>query len=282
MTMFTDSAPIYGQDPQIVRVNGMYYMVEALHEEMIVMHTFESLDSMEDRTTQLIWDSADEHQLWSPELHFIDGHWFIYYSASDGRNANHRTKVLGSASFPWGPYFFSTQVGPDRWGIDMSIFRHAGNRYAVWSGWEHEDNSGEEYPQHLYIARMTSPVEIGERVLLASPQHPWESSIAPILEGPQAAHAPDGTLYLFYAANASWTVDYSVGVMELAGQDPMNPLSWVRARNPLLSNAGHGHPVGDRFVYHRKMSQFPGWQDREIVTAPFEWRFGNYPRIGEQ
>ena len=34
--------------------------------------------------------------LWAPEIHSIDGRWYIYFAASDGNNANHRVFVLVS------------------------------------------------------------------------------------------------------------------------------------------------------------------------------------------
>ncbi len=35
-------------------------------------------------------------QIWAPELHFIKSHWYLYYTASDGMDENHRLYVLES------------------------------------------------------------------------------------------------------------------------------------------------------------------------------------------
>lgn len=42
--------------------------------------------------------TAYSQELWAPELHYIDGAWYIYVAADDGNNANHRMYVLKSTS----------------------------------------------------------------------------------------------------------------------------------------------------------------------------------------
>lgn len=263
MNTFDDSRPLYGQDPHVTKRNGELILCESQDEERIALSY---LLKGGGKLTQIILDRPWEHQVWAPELHQIDGLWYIYYSSSDGNNCNHQTMVLGAGMNPFGPYHFSAPIGEDIWGIDMTVFTWKGKRYAVWSGWA---NHGDEFPQHLYIAPMISPVEIGPRILLDSPVFDWEMSIAPIMEGPQA-WKEDGKLYLLYSANASWMPEYSTGLLELAGEDPLNPRHWIKCPWPLMTNAGHGHIVDDLFIHHRKMSTMPGWDDREIVMIPKE------------
>ncbi|MFM7921198.1 MAG: family 43 glycosylhydrolase, partial [Planctomycetaceae bacterium] len=98
----------------------------------------------------LVWQAPDSgpcsREVWAPELHFLDDHWYIYFAASDGRNENHQAFVLQSAGTdPFGEY---TLHGPLQtgeradadakpiWAIDMTVLQLAGRRYAVWSGWD--------------------------------------------------------------------------------------------------------------------------------------------------
>jgi len=37
---------------------------------------------------------ANSDNVWAPELHLIDGKWFIYFAADDGDNDNHRMWAL--------------------------------------------------------------------------------------------------------------------------------------------------------------------------------------------
>lgn len=263
MKIFNDNRPLFGQDPHLTKVNDKWILCESVDEKHVRL-SYLDLEQKKRVFHQVVWENESEQQLWAPELHRIDGLWYIYYASSNGENHTHRTMVAGAAMNPFGPYNFSVPVGPDVWGIDMNVFAWKGQRYAVWSGWQ---NNKDEFPQHLFIAPMISPVEIGERTLLASPYLQWQLSVAPILEGPQA-FVDYGTLYILYSANASWKQEYSTGILELVGENPLNPLHWVECPWPLMTNAGHGMMTSEHFVYHRKMSNLAGWADREIVTIP--------------
>lgn len=260
MNPFKDKRPTYGQDPHVTMVGGVPLLIESVEEERITISPLESLQSPVRINSAVVWEDSEEHQVWAPELHYVDGLWYIYYSFSDGNNKNHRPYVLQAPHF-LGPYWKLGRVGPDIWGIDMTRFDWwDGNSYAVWSGWE---NNGDEFPQHLYIARMYGPTTMGERVRLSVPELDWEKSIAPILEGPQV-WMQDGKLSILYSGNASWKQEYSTGLLTLVGGDPLNPGDWEKRTEPLFQNAGHGCVVEDYFIHHRKISAFPGWSDREI------------------
>jgi GH43 family beta-xylosidase len=59
----------------------------------------------------------------------------------------------------------------DRWAIDTSVFENDGKLYAIWSGWEADENG----TQNIYIARLKNPWTVeGKRVMLSTPQFPWE------------------------------------------------------------------------------------------------------------
>ncbi len=254
---------MYGQDPYVTKSSPFYLLCESIEEERIAISLMDSLECPERLDTTVVWDNPTERQVWAPELHFINGLWYIYYTASDGDNCNHRTYVLQAPHY-YGPYLDLGMVGPDIWGIDMTIFDWwDGNKYTVWSGW---NKNNDEFPQNLYIAIMETPWRIGERTQLAVPEYAWEKSIAPILEGPQV-WMHDGLLSILYSANASWKQEYSTGVLTMVGGNPMNPQHWVKRTTPLFQNAGHGCVIDGYFVYHRKLSAFPGWNDREIVST---------------
>lgn len=260
MNLFKDSRPLYGSDPHVTNYKGNLILCESQDDERIILSHY--VDGSR-RGTEVVWEHPDEHQVWAPELHQINGLWFIYYAASNGDNKNHRMKVIGAATDPFGPYNFSERIGPDRWTIDMTTFTWKDQRYAVWSG---QVNPESDFPQNLFIASMTSPVEINSYWwLLAQPDFDWEMSIEPILEGPQI-FKENGKLYLLYSANASWKPEYSTGILELSGTNPLNMWHWTKCPWPLKRNAGHGMIVDDMFVYHQKMSTMPGWTDRKIVT----------------
>ena len=82
------------------------------------------------------WNGPASKEVWAPELHSINGRWYIYFAASDGENKNHRAWVLESrGSNPFGPYSLHGPLytGDDpnlsvqnRWAIDLTVFEDAG------------------------------------------------------------------------------------------------------------------------------------------------------------
>lgn len=288
---FRERRPFPGQDPWVVAHDGSLLLVQSAGgNRRIVIKRFRDLERMDRNVETVIWTptapGAHYRQVWAPELHHIDGRWYVYFSASDGRTANQRTYALAGDD-PLGPYEMLGQVrDPDHdvWAIDLTVFTHAGRHYAVWSGWEGADDG---FPQNLYIAPMSNPWTIcGERRCLSRPQYDWETTVAPVNEGPEVVRDPRaGRLFLLYAADASWTQAYKMGLLEWTGGDVADPRSWRKSPLPWFTGGGHGcvvdTPAGSRLVYHRKVTDHPGWSDREIRWAPVVWSVDGYPVVDQ-
>jgi GH43 family beta-xylosidase len=284
---FRERRPFPGQDPWVVAHDGALLLVQAAcGNRRIVVKRFTDLDRMDRNVETVIW-SATGHtcRLWAPELHHIEGRWYVYFAASDGRAATHRMYAL-VADDPLGPYRSLGPVcdpGHDVWAIDLTVFAHFGRLYGVWSGW---DGPADGFPQNLYIAPMSNPWTIsGERRCLSRPEHDWEMSVAPVNEGPEVVRPPgSGRLFLLYAADASWTQAYKTGLLEWTGGDVTDPTSWRKLARPFFTGGGHGcvvdTPAGSRLVYHRKLTGDPGWADREICSAPLSWDADGFPSVG--
>src|SRR5688572_22246177 len=139
--IFADPEPFPGQDPWIVQHEGSMLLIQAAeNDRRIVVRRFTDLEHMHRCREKVIWeppeDSDHGEQIWAPELHEIAGRWYVYYSASDGYGRNHRTYVL-EADGPLGPYKEAGRIYDprhDTWAIDLTVLRHEGHLYAVWSG----------------------------------------------------------------------------------------------------------------------------------------------------
>ncbi len=283
---FRERRPFPGQDPWVVSHDGSFLLVQSAGgNRRIVVKRFDDPNHMERNVETLIWAPGPPgpplRHVWAPELHLVDGRWYVYFSASDGPRENHRSYAL-VADEPLGPY---TLLGPvsdpnhDFWSIDLTVFEHEGRLYAAWSGW---DGPHDGFPQNLYVAPMSDPWTIcGERVCVSRPELEWELSVAPVNEGPEVVRHPEtGRLFMLYSADASWTHSYKMGLLEWTGGDILDPTSWHKLPGPLITGGGHGCVVetseGSRLVYHRKLTSHPGWADREIRWAPVTWDTG-YP-----
>ncbi len=286
---FRERRPFPGQDPWVVAHDGSLLLVQSAGgNRRIVVKKFTDLSRMDRNHESVIWTPRDSsrhlRQVWAPELHQIDGRWYVYFSAGDGTPGSHRTYAL-VADDPLGPYW---ELGPitdpahDVWAIDLTVFPLGDRLYAVWSGWE---NAMDGFPQNLYIAPMSNPWTIsGERSCISRPEHAWEMSSAAVNEGPEVIrHPATGRLFVLYSADASWTQCYKMGLLEWTGGEVLDPASWAKLPTPFFTGGGHGcvvdTPAGSYLVYHRKISGDPGWADREILSVPFAWNADGYPTL---
>ncbi len=293
---FTNPVCESGADPWVVRWRGAYYYCHSRAGSVCVSRA-ERLHEVGRRPAAVVWAPAPgrpySRHLWAPELHHLDGRFYIYVAADDGRNRTHRMYVLrGHAEDPQRPFELLGRIADpaDRWAIDGTVLTLAeGRRYFVWSGWEGEANVA----QSLYIAPMSEPWTIdGCRVRISSPEHPWEANDRPhVNEGPSVLRSRDGEVFLVYSAGGSWTDEYCLGLLRLVGADPMQPSSWVKARHPVFARSGQvfgpGHacfvrsPDGsqDWIVYHAARHKGAGWK-RDVRMQRFGWNSDGSPSFG--
>lgn len=197
---------------------------------------------------------------------------------------------------------------PDNcWAIDMTVLTVEGKHYAVWSGWDDYYVDAEAPMQWLYIAPMTfhkeKPyVRLGKRVLLSSPELPFEMKVdehISLLEGPSALYHGDD-VFILYSCRGSWTINYKMGQLRLKkGCDPMDPASWVKKEQPVFSglyesdNAGYlmggvGHasfttsPDDKEYWihYHSMKADGKGWSDRYAYMQKFTFDENGDPVFG--
>jgi GH43 family beta-xylosidase len=280
------------QDPQVVYAEGRYHYCESTAQGIFIRSAIR-LDLLARSTPVRIWAPSRRgpcsKNIWAPELHFLDGRWYVYFAADDGRNENHRMWVLASDdSNVRGRYSLQGCLDTQGWAIDGTVFRSGRQLYFVWSGWPGSTDG----QQNLYVSRMASPIELcGGRTLIASPNQAWERNAMPICEGPQVLQRGDRT-FIVYSASASWTADYCLGMLVHDGNgDFLHASSWrkvgqVFAKNDYACGVGHcgfvTAPDGtDWILYHAKTRQRPGWNDREVRAQPFHWTTSGYPMFGQ-
>ena len=284
-----EAAPDTGSaDPSVVLFRGYYYYCRALGDRAIGVARARRLQDIGAAPMVTVFrpgpDTDHGRELWAPELQRIRGRWYIYFAASDGVNAHHRMYALQAESDdPQGRYVLKGRVSDDsdRWAIDGVALELHGKLYFVWSGWPEATG---DFPQVLYIAAMRDPWTIaGRRHLIAAPEHAWERAVAAVLEGPEPI-VHRGRMHLVYSAGASWSDDYSLGLLEYRGGDPLHASSWrkqplpVFAKNPAARAFGVGHasfvrsPDGkeDWIVYHATDRPGAGWRARSVRAQPFQ------------
>ncbi len=287
-----------GADPWVVRDPNADRYLWCLSEgnRAIAIHTSARLTSFGEK--RIVWRAPESgpfsREVWAPELHFMDGHWHIYFAASDGDNQNHLAYVLRSeGEDPLGSYTLHGPLAtgdgangrsPNIWAIDMTPLEYNERLYAIWSGW---DAPGTDR-QFLYIAPMKSPTEMaGPRVRICpNDDHPWEFTEdngrgRGLNEGPQVLKQ-GGRTFVTYSCAGSWLPTYKLGLLELTGRDPLDPKSWTKSAEPAFQSTeetyGVGHscfvpsPDGSELwhVFHAKLDRNPGWR-RGVFLQPMRF-----------
>ncbi len=286
--------PPASADPWVVAHQGAYYYCESRNQNSIWVRKAGCMTKLGEEEGTQIWAApsmgANSNAVWAPELHWINERWHIYYAADDGMNENHRMWVLESVTDdPQGAYRCKGMMETQGWAIDLTVMRHEGELYAIWSGWPGASNGR----QNLYLAPMSNPWTIaGDRVLLAEPTLEWERVEMDICEGPQVLQR-HGKLFVVYSASGSWTVDYCLGMLEFKGGDIMDPRNWEKGEAPAFAKNeavwGVGHcsfaqsPDGreDWIIYHAKTRKKSGWNDRNVHAQRFTWTEAGRPFFGE-
>ncbi len=295
-----------GADPAVVRHGSSYLWAQSEGNVGVAIWVSDRPTTL--GTKHVVWRAPTQgpysQEVWAPELFHLDDRWYIYFAASDGNSKHHLAYVLESTSDdPTGGYTLhgplqtgaSAQAGAENiWAIDMTVLEHAGQRYAIWSGWPDAKHD----LQDLYIAPLQSPTRLGgDRVRICHPgEHLWEH-IEETMDSRALAEAPqvlqrDGRTFVVYSCAASWLPTYKLGMLELVGDDPLDAASWQKHPEPVFRSNGSTYGVGHSgfmtspdgrewwHVYHAKMDPDPGWR-RAIYAQPMRWRADGTPDLGQ-
>ncbi len=238
---FTNPLLPSGPDPWITREGDTYYYMHTLGNRLAIRPTGD-VSKLAEAEEVTVWTppatGPNAQSIWAPELHRIEGKWYIYYSASaSGQDDDDHRGVFvlenASADPLSGTWVDRGRVNTARPGIDGTTFAYKGRRYFVYSPYVGSDSV-------LRIARMSSPWRIvGEEVTLTRPDLPWERQGGrQIVEGPQFLLGPRGDLFLTYSASACWSDDYALGLLSApAGSDPIDAHAWTKSPRPVLAKS---------------------------------------------
>jgi GH43 family beta-xylosidase len=289
-----------GADPYVIRDRSRYLWSQTDGDRGIAVACSDRLTSLGER--RVVWRAPDagpySRQVWAPELHRLDGRWYIYFAASDGDNRRHRAYVLvADSDDPLGTYAVhgpmetGDAVGTPEWAIDMTVLQHGGRRYAIWSGWP--DHRTEV--QYLYIAPLSSPTTLGAtRVVLSSPfDYAWERvrvNSEGLDEAPQVV-VHDGRTFVLFSCSSALLPSYKLGLLELVGDDPLDRAAWHKHPEPVFTSSadtfGVGHasciasPDGAQWwlAYHAKINRKTNFK-RVLHVQPMSWGADGMPVFG--
>jgi len=293
-----------GPDPWVASANGYFYLMVTTGRNLKIWKTRNMAD-LRSAESKVVWQPPAtgpySRDIWAPELHFLNGKWYIYFAADAATNETHRIYVLeGCATDPlscsWSMKGKVTDA-TDRWAIDPNVFQSGGKTYLLWAGWP----GGADGTQNIYIARLSNPWTVeSKRAQIAAPQYKWEKvGDSPnrnfhldVNEGPEAL-IRNGRIFIIYSASACWTDAYALGMLTAKeGSNLLDPKSWVKSPSPVFSagagaySPGHngffqGSDGKDWIIYHANSRPGQGCGDtRNPRAQPFGWKPDGTPDFG--
>jgi len=275
--LYTNSLVAQRADPHIVRhTDGFYYFTATVPQyDRIVLRRATTLPGLASAPETVIWRRHTSGEMaahiWAPEIHFINGRWYIYFAA--GRSDDIwriRMYVLENASANplTGTWVERGRIVTawDTFSLDATTFVHNGVRYLAWA----QSEPGISTNSNVYLARLgANPWQItGPSVRLSVPTLAWETRGFRVNEGP-AVIVRNGRVFMTYSASAT-DANYCLGLLTAsATADLLNPSSWTKSPNPVFtsfaatSQFGPGHNSftvsedgqSDILVYHDRSYQ---------------------------
>lgn len=288
-----------GADPWMYRhTDGHYYFMVTAGNRLELFKS-RSMSRIAEGERKVVWlppaSGMNSKNLWAPEIHHMNGKWYIYFTANDGGGDDtRRIYVLeNEADDPFeGQWVEKGAVNTEFAGLDGSVLEHQGKLIFMYAGYGHFP----AYGSAIYAAEMENPWTLkGENVLLTKPEYEWEQQGGmAINEGPCFLKR-FGKVFLIYSASTCWSDDYALGMLSAPEHsDLLNPSSWSKRETPVFYKSvkngvfGPGHnsftvsPDGteDWIVYHAIPESGGGSEKRGTHIQKFGWSENGEPDFG--
>jgi GH43 family beta-xylosidase len=236
-------------DPYVYKhTDGTYYFTASVPEyDRIVLRRADSLEGLRDAAETEIWHKHESGpmsvHIWAPELHYLDGGWYIYFAGGDRDDKwEIRPYVLqcldeDPITGTWKELGKIQRADDDEFSfeafsLDATVFENKGERYYVWA----EKVGVGKQISNLYIAKMEKPWKLKTvQVMLTTPDYDWERVGYWVNEGP-AVIKRNGRIFLTYSASETGK-PYCMGMLTAyENSDLLDPRSWHKERYPVLAS----------------------------------------------
>ena len=250
-------------DPYITYHDGYYYYIKSSNG--VNVSRARRLQDIGSAPMVRVWNATDGFsEPWAPELHYVDGCWYIYLAPVNKNDGNRRRMYVLRSTEPENPmaeYEMVGQIGPTiyneetgEWELDKTVDENGkytqnltaldgtvleagGKKYFIYSA----HVSASDTSQRLYINEMLDATTVkGSRVKLPAGGSRFEKmdNIGnSICEGPQILKH-DGKVFVLYSTDRSNTCWYQLCVLYAdENSDLLNPDNWTKIPGPLLTKS---------------------------------------------
>lgn len=290
-------------DPWVHKADdGTYYLIATVPEyDRIVIRKATSINGLKNAEEKVIWRKHEKgvmgHHIWAPELHRIDGKWYIHFAAGEAENIwNIRMWVLSNLSENpmQGEWKEEGQIKTQResFSLDATTFEHKNKRYLIWA----QNVRGGDHGTALVMSEMKNPTTLtGPEVVLTEPEFNWERMKYNVNEG-AAVIKRNGKIFVTYSASAT-NHNYCMGLLWIdEDADLLDTSNWHKSPGPVfytnedLKRYGPGHNSfttaedGETviMIYHaRNYKEFQGHElsdpNRATRARVVRWTESGFP-----
>ena len=297
-------------DPFVLRhSDGYYYFTASVPEyDRLELRRARSINELSQASPTVVWQKPQQgpmsHLIWAPELHFINGKWYLYFAAAhspkivDGLFQHRMFALECSAANPLtGDWVEKGRIYThiDSFSLDATHFEHRGKHYYLWA----QKDPAIHGNSNLYLAEMANPWTLkGQPVMLSQPELPWETVGFSVNEGP-AVITHGQKIFISYSASAT-DENYCLGLLWAdIDSDITDATQWYKLGQPLFRTSvknrqfGPGHNSftldeqgQDLLVYHaRNYTEIEGDPlydpNRHTRIKSLEWDGEGMPVLGE-
>lgn len=274
-------------DPYVYKhTNNDYYFTASLPEyNGIALRRAKTLKGLQSAEEIMIWKKHENgpmsFHVWAPELHYLDGKWYIYFAAGMAEDVwNIRPYVLecmgdDPLTDEWVERGMMQCADEDEFSfrafsLDATILKNKGKNYFIWA----EKVGVGKQISNLYIAEMESPLKLKTvQVLLTTPDYDWERKGFWVNEGPAVLYR-NGKIFVTYSASETG-IDYCMGMLTIdENADLLDPRAWQKKRYPILASDagktiyGPGHNSFTKDEEENDILVFHARTETEIVGNP--------------
>lgn len=297
-------------DPWVYKhTDGYYYFTGSVpgYQEIEVRRA-KTLNELENGEISTVWNAHETGEMsqliWAPEIHYIDGAWYIYFAASRSEqpeNDIHQHRMFAIECKDDNPLTgkweekgqIKTHI--NSFCLDATTFTHNDELYYVWA----QKDPAIPGNSNLYISKMENPWTLkGHATLLTIPEYDWEKIGFLVNEGP-AVIKRNGKIFITYSASAT-DENYVMGLLSAEeDSDLLSGYSWEKAKEPVFASSeenslyGPGHnsftksedDQEDVLIYHARPEKNKEGDpldnpNRHANAQVFDWDKKGFPDFG--
>ncbi|MGC6769352.1 glycoside hydrolase family 43 protein [Enterococcus sp. LJL128] len=310
-TTYKNPIVIERADPWVYKhTDGYYYFTGSVPGyQSIELRRSKTLEGLESSERLAVWQAPATGKMsqliWAPEIHFLNGCWYIYFAASDDaeirdRTHHHRMFVIENKhedpmNTDW-TVKGQLETKFDSFSLDGTAFVHRERLYYVWA----QQDPRIPGNSNLYISEMENPWTLkGEQVLLSIPEYDWEKIGFSVNEG-AAVISRNGKVFIAYSGSAT-DENYAMGLLWAdEAADLLDGYSWHKLPEPVFvssekhSQFGPGHnsftrsedDTEDVLIYHARPEKNKAGDpldnpNRHANAQVFTWNEEGFPVFGE-